>query len=180
MPLTDVDKMYKELIGLYEERGYANPELSLNHDIEKLRSQGKSRDRAITMLHKKMKKQLNLRREADAFTEKRVKELEKELSEMRTSIRQRAEEIESIKKYLAYTHRLTTSQYFARIGFYVLGAALVILSLFQYRYVVTYIEAPTGGGWVWILNCFVTFVLGISTVTIGWVLESMARSRPAV
>lgn len=178
MSPAKADKTYEELIGIYRERGYKNPELSLNYNIEKLRNEGKSREKAILSLYRKELKQIRLRKETEVFAEKRIKELEKELNDLRISMRSRAEEAESIKKYLAYTHRLTTSQVIARVFFYIMGTALVILSFFQYHALTVYIRAASGFEWVFILDCIVTFSLGTSTIALGWVLESMARARP--
>jgi VIT1/CCC1 family predicted Fe2+/Mn2+ transporter len=178
MPSARTDKMYKELLEIYRESKYSNPELSLNYDIETLIGEGKSRERAILAIYRRMTKRLGLSKEAETYAERRMKELEKELNELRLSARSHAEEVEAIKKYLAYTHRLTTSQTLGRICFYLIGAALVILSFFQYRAVTIYIRVATGFEWVWILNCFVTLILGIATIALGWVLESMARVNP--
>lgn len=178
MSPAKTDKMYEELIEIYGERGHKNPGLSLNYNIERLRSEGKSREKAILALYKKEVKQLHLRKESEIFAEQRIKELEKELTELRIAVRNRAEEIESIKKYLAFTHRLTTSQVIARVCFYIIGATLIILSFFQYNALTIYIRAASGFEWVFILDCFVTLSLGIATIALGWVLESMARVRP--
>lgn len=180
MPSVRVDKMYKKLVEIYRERGYKDPELSLNYDVEKLRNEGLSREKAISNLYKKEKEEFLLREKAEIFAERRIKELEKELKELRMTELNRAEEIESIKKYLAYTHRLTTSQVIARICFYVIGAALVILSFMQYNAINVYARVQSGFEWVLILDCFVTFSLGIATIALGWVLESMARVRPVI
>lgn len=178
MSSPKTEKMYEELIEIYKRMGYANPELSLNYDIEKLGNKGKSREKAILTLYKKETKHSRLRKEMETFAERRLKDLEKELEELRTSTRNRAEEVESIKKYLAYTHRLTTSQVIARVCFYIIGAALVILSVFQYNALTLYFQVASGFEWIFILDCFVTFSLGIATIALGWVLESMARVRP--
>jgi len=179
MPLTrKADRIYNELLELYKKKGFRNPKLSLHYDIERRRSEGKSREEAIENLYKEVEKQIRLQAENTALAERRLKELESELNELRTSIRNRAEEMESIKKYLAYTHRFTTSQVIARIFFYLLGAALIILSFFQYHALTVYIIAASGFEWVFILDCVVTLSLGIAAIALGWVLESMARSRP--
>lgn len=179
MPSTrKADKIYDELLELYKKKGLRNPKLSLHYDIERQRREGKNREKAIETLYKEVEKQIHLQVEDIELAERRLKELEGELNELRTSLRNRAEEMESIKKYLAYTHRLTTSQVIARIFFYLLGAALIILSFFQYHALTVYIRAASGFEWVFILDCVVTLSLGISTIALGWVLESMARSRP--
>ena len=178
MPSKKVNERYEDLLQIYRDRGYRNPALSLNYDVEKLRSEGKTRDEAILALHDRELKQVHIQKEAQRFAQQRLKELQKELEDLRNSVRNRADEVESIKKYLAYTHRLTTSQVIARVLFYVMGAALVILSFFQYHTLTTYIVAASGYEWVFILDCFVTFSLGLATIALGWVLESMARSRP--
>jgi len=178
MSSTKTEKMYEELIEVYKKMGYANPELSLNYDIEKLSNEGKSREKAILTLYKKETKHSRLRKEMETFAERRLKDLEKELEELRTSARNRAEEVESIKKYLAYTHRLTTSQVIARVCFYIIGVALVILSVFQYNALTFYFRVASGFEWIFILDCFVTFTLGVAIIALGWVLESMARVRP--
>jgi len=178
MSSSKTEKMYEELIEIYKERGYKNPELSLNYSIEKLRSEGKTRETAILTIYKKEVEQIRRRKETDVFIEQRLKELEKELKELRISLRNRAEEAESIKKYLAYTHRFTTGQLIARICFYIIGAALVILSFFQYNATTIYIRVASGFEWILILDWFITFSLGVTIIALGWVLESMARARP--
>lgn len=179
MPSTRrAERIYNELLALYTKKGFRNPKLSLNYDIERQRREGKSREEAIKTLYREVEKQIHLQAEDTLLAERRLKELESELNELRTSLRNRAEEMESIKKYLAYTHRLTTSQVIARVFFYFLGAVLIIMSFFQYHALTTYIRAASGFGWVFILDCIVTLSLGISAIALGWVLESMARSRP--
>lgn len=175
---SKADRMYEELLRMYKESGYRDAALSLNYDIEKLRSKGKSREKAILAIYQREVKQIRLRKRAEIVAERRLKELQEELESLRNSVRNRADEVESIKKYLAYTHRLTTSQAIARGLFYIIGVALVILSFFQYHALTVYITAASGFEWVFILDCFVTFSLGIATIALGWVLESMARSRP--
>jgi hypothetical protein len=172
------DDTYKQLLALYRERGYKNPALLLNYDIEQLRTAGHSRAAAIRMLYRRETTQRRARNGAEVFAERRIKELEQELNELRASLRSRAEEAESIKKYLAYTHRLTTGQTVARVYFYLIGAVLVILSFFQYNALTVYIQVASGVAWVFLLDCVVTFSLGVSTIALGWVLESMARVRP--
>lgn len=179
MPARKADDKYEKLLEIYRQRGLRQPKLSLNYDIEKMRSEeGKNRDKAISTLYRREAKQLRLRQESVVKAERRIMELEKELDELRTSMRNRADETESIKKYLAYTHRLTTSQVIARIVFYVMGAALVILSFFQYQALTVYFIAASGFAWIFVLDAFVTLSLGLSTIALGWVLESMARSKP--
>jgi hypothetical protein len=171
--------MYEKLMEIYEERGYRNPKLSLSYDIEQLMTQGKNRQKAIlTLYRKEMGKDDKNNERAESIAERRIKELEQELEELRDSVRNRADEVESIKKYLAYTHRLTTGQGIARIIFYLVGVLLVVLSFFQYNALTIYIRAQAGLEWVFILDCFVTFGLGIATIALGWVMETMARSRP--
>lgn len=178
MPSTRTEKMYEKLVEIYRERGHKDPVLSLNFEVEKLRNEGMSRERAISTLYRTEKSSLLRRNEGEVFAEKRIKELEKELKDLRMTELTRAEDIESIKKYLAYTHRLTTTQVIARICFYVIGAALIILSFFQFNALNIYAIAASGFEWVLILDCFVTFSLGVATIALGWVLESMARIRP--
>jgi hypothetical protein len=178
MPSTRIEKMYEKLVEIYRERGHKDAVLSLNYDVEKLRSEGMSREKAISTLYTTERSRLLRRKEEEVFAEKRIRELEKELKDLRMTELTRAEDIESIKKYLAYTHRLTTSQVIARICFYVVGAALIILSFFQFNALNIYASAATGFEWVLVLDCFVTFSLGVATIALGWVLESMARIRP--
>ena len=178
MPSTRTKNMYDKLVEIYGERGHKDPVLSLNYDIEKLMNEGMSRDKAISALYSTEKDSFLKRKEEEVFAEKRIKELEKELKDLRMTELSRAEDIESIKKYLAYTHRLTTSQTIARICFYVIGAALIVLSFFQFNALNIYATAASGFEWVLILDCFVTFSLGVATIALGWVLESMARIRP--
>lgn len=178
MPSMRTDTMYDKLVEIYRERGYKDAVLSLNYDVEKLRNRGMTREKAISTLYDAEKRSLLLRKETEVFAEKRIKELEKELKELRMAELTRAEDIESIKKYLAYTHRLTTAQVIARICFYIIGAALVVLSFLQFNALNIYARAASGFEWVLILDCFVTFSLGIATIALGWVLESMARIRP--
>lgn len=163
---------------IYEGRGYRNPKLSLSYDIEQLMTQGKNRQKAILTLYRKEMGKDDKNNEMESIAERRIKELEQELEELRDSVRNRADEVESIKKYLAYTHRLTTGQGIARIIFYLVGVMLVVLSFFQYNALTIYIRAQAGLEWVFILDCFVTFGLGIATIALGWVMETMARSRP--
>ncbi len=178
MSSSKADRIYEKLLEVYRERGYRNPKLSLNYDIEQLRSEGRSREKAIMALHRKELKQIRLREKERLLTERRLKELEKELNALRMSVRNRADEVESIKKYLAYTHRFTTGQVIARVLFYIIGAALIVLSFFQYHTLTVSIAVASGFEWIFILDCFVTLSLGIATIALGWVLESMARSRP--
>jgi hypothetical protein len=172
------DDIYEKLVEIYRERGYKDPVLSLNYEVEKLRNDGMSREKALLNLYKTERKKLLVRESAEVFAEKRLKELEKELKELRLSELNRAEDIESIKKYLAYTHRLTTGQVIARVCFYIMGAALIILSFFQFNALNVYTRVASGFEWVLVLDCFVTFSLGVATIALGWVLESMARVRP--
>jgi predicted RNase H-like nuclease (RuvC/YqgF family) len=179
MPSRKADDKYEKLLEIYKQRGFRQPKLSLNYDIEQMRSEeGKNREKAISTLYRREVRQLHLRQESLAKAERRIIQLEKELEELRTSMRNRTDEMESIKKYLAYTHRLTTSQVIARIIFYAMGATLVILSFFQYQALTVYMRAASGFEWVFVLDAFVTLSLGISTIALGWVLESMARSKP--
>ena len=178
LPPTRTDDIYEKLVEIYRERGYKDPVLSLNYEVGKLRNKGISREKAILNLYKTERKKLLVREDTEIFAEKRLKELEKELRDLRMSELNRAEDIESIKKYLAYTHRLTTSQVIARICFYVIGAALIVSSFFQFNALNIYARAASGFEWVLILDCFVTFSLGVATIALGWVLESMARVRP--
>jgi len=170
--------MYEKLMEIYAGRGYRNPKLSLSYDLEQLMAQGKNRQKSILTLYRKEMGKNRKGKEMEPIAERRLKELEQELEELRDSVRNRADEVESIKKYLAYTHRLTTSQGVARIMFYIVGVLLVVLSFFQYNALTIYIRAQSGLEWVFILDCFVTFGLGIATIALGWVLETMARSRP--
>jgi len=178
LPPKRTDEIYEKLIRIYQERGYKDPVLSLNYEVEKLRNKGMSREKAILNLYRAERKKLLVREDTEMFAEKRLKELEKELKDLRMSELNRAEDIESIKKYLAYTHRLTTSQVIARICFYVIGAALIVLSFFQFNALNIYATAASGFEWIFILDCFVTFSLGVAVIALGWVLESMARVRP--
>ncbi len=172
--------MYDKLLQIYQEAGYKNPKLSLNYDIEKLRSEGLNRKKAILSLYEEKTKQIPFTEEAKILAERRIGELEKELDELRMSLRNRAEEVESIKKYLAYTHRLTSGQVLARVCFYIIGTALVILSFFQYNALTIYFRAASGMEWIYILDSVITLSLGVVAIALGWVLESMARVKPVI
>ena len=178
LPQKRTDEIYEKLVEIFHERGYKDPVLSLNYEVEKLMSHGISREKAIRNLYKMESKKLLVRGDTEIFAERRLKELEQELKQLRISELNRAEDIESIKKYLAYTHRLTTGQVIARVCFYIIGAALIVLSFFQFNTYSLYVQTASGFEWVVMLDCFVTFSLGVATVALGWVLESMARVRP--
>ncbi len=178
MPSKKSEELYTELLRIYRNSVRKDPKLALNYDIEKLRGEGLDRTKAIITLYEEKMKQVPFSEEAKILAERRIGELESELSELRISIRNRADEVESIKKYLAYTHRLTTSQTLARVCFYIIGAALVILSLFQYNALTVYFTAASGLEWIFVLDSFITLCLGVVAIALGWVLESMARVRP--
>jgi len=178
MPSANTEEMYDKLLQLYKESGYKNPKLSLNFDIEKLRSEGLSRKKAIAGLYEEKVRQIPFTEEAKILAERRIGELERELDELRLSLRNRAEEIESIKKYMAYTHRLTSGQVIARICFYIIGTALIILSFFQYNALTVYFQTASGLEWIFVLDSFITLGLGVVAIALGWVLESMARVKP--
>lgn len=178
MPSANTEEMYNKLLQIYKKNGYKNPKLSLNFDIEKLRNGGLDRKKAILNLYEKKVKQTPFTEEAKIQAERRIGELERELDELRLSLRNRAEEVESIKKYLAYTHRLTGGQVIARVCFYIIGAALVVLSLFQYNALTVYFQAASGLEWIFVLDSFITLSLGVVAIALGWVLESMARVKP--
>lgn len=180
MPVSKTDEMYEKLLEIFAGRGYRDPKLSLSYEIEQLTKEGKTREKAILSLYRREMANVRPGGGTRAMAERRLVELEKELEELRNSVRNRADEVESIKKYLAYTHRLTTTQGIARILFYIVGALLIVLSFFQYNALTVYVRAQEGLEWVFMLDCFVTFSLGIATIAIGWVLESMARSRPVL
>jgi len=178
MPSANTEEMYDKLLQLYKESGYKNPKLSLNFDIEKLRSEGLGRKKAIAGLYEEKMRQIPFTEEAKILAERRIGDLERELDELRLSMRNRAEEIESIKKYMAYTHRLTSGQVMARICFYIIGTALIILSFFQYNALTVYFQAASGLEWIFVLDSFITLGLGVVAIALGWVLESMARVKP--
>jgi hypothetical protein len=178
MPPAKREELYAKLLQMYRDGGHKDPKLALNYDIEKLRGEGLDRKKAIITLYEEKLKQVLFSEEAKIIAERRIGELESELNELRVSLRNRAEEVESIKKYLAYTHRLTTSQTLARVCFYVIGAALVILSIFQYNTLTIYVSAASGSEWIFVLDSFITLCLGVVTIALGWVLESMARVNP--
>ena len=180
MPSANTKEMYDKLLQIYQEARYKNPKLSLNYDIEKLRSEGLNRKKAILSLYEEKTKQIPFTEEAKILAERRIGELEKELDELRMSLRNRAEEVESIKKYLAYTHRLTSGQVLARVCFYIIGTALVILSFFQYNTLSIYFRVASGLEWMLVLDSFITLSLGVVAIALGWVLESMARVRPVL
>ncbi|MCW4052552.1 MAG: hypothetical protein NWE78_05005 [Candidatus Bathyarchaeota archaeon] len=180
MSNSKTNEMYEKLLEIFAGRGHRDPTLSLNYEIEQLSKEGKTREKAILTLYRGEMAKIRAGDETRATAERRLKELEKELDELRNSVRNRADEVESIKKYLAYTHRLTTTQGIARILFYVVGALLIVLSFLQYNALTVYIRIQSGLEWVYILDCFVTFSLGLATIALGWVLESMARSRPVL
>ncbi|MGB9134437.1 MAG: hypothetical protein WCC63_02460, partial [Candidatus Bathyarchaeia archaeon] len=94
MPSTRTEKMYERLVEIYGERGHKDPVLSLNYDVEKLRNEGMSREKAVSTLYGTEKSSLLMRREGEVFAEKRIKELEKELKELRMAELTRAEDIE--------------------------------------------------------------------------------------
>lgn len=178
MPSANTEEMYDKLLQIYKESGYRNPKLSLNLDIEKVRSEGLGRKKAILRLYEEKIRQIPFTEEAKILAERRIGELERELDELRLSLRNRAEEVESIKKYLAYTHRLTSGQVMARVCFYIIGTALVILSLFQYNALTVYFHVASGLEWIFVLDSFITLSLGVVAIALGWVLESMARVKP--
>ncbi len=178
MPSANLEEMYDKLLQLYKESGYKNPKLSLNFDIEKLKSEGLGRKKAIAGLYEEKMRQIPFTEEAKILAERRIGDLERELDELRLSMRNRAEEIESIKKYMAYTHRLTSGQVMARICFYIIGTALIILSFFQYNALTVYFQAASGLEWIFVLDSFITLGLGVVAIALGWVLESMARVKP--
>lgn len=174
------NEMYEKLLEIFAGRGHRDPKLSLSYEIEQLSKEGTTREKAIGAIYRREMAKIRLGDDTRATAERRLKDLEKELEELRNSVRNRADEVESIKKYLAYTHRLTTAQGIARILFYIVGALLIVLSFLQYNALTVYIRMQAGLEWVFILDCFVTFSLGTATIAIGWVLESMARSRPVL
>lgn len=178
MPSANTGEMYDKLLQIYKESGYKNPKLSLSFNIEKLRSEGLSRKKAILRLYEEKVRQIPFTEEAKILAEQRIGELERELGDLRLSLRNRAEEVESIKKYLAYTHRLTSGQIMARVGFYIIGAALVIMSFFQYNALTVYFHTASGLEWIFVLDSFITLSLGVVAIALGWVLESMARVKP--
>jgi ABC-type enterochelin transport system substrate-binding protein len=72
--------VYKELLQIYAS-GYRNPEVVLEHHIDELVNQGKTREEAIAAIYEKEKRP----EDTQESLAKRVKQLESELEELKTS-----------------------------------------------------------------------------------------------